>query len=329
MNMSRAVAIAAAADEPGVRRAYAAGLARGATNTQSTAEEERTYGTLRLLTLATLRLPDLFLYAHIVEVLAGDDDHPLPSVAVRAITTTAAGALRLAHRALETHARDVGMADPEVAAAGEALERTFIERTYDQLREWSSRRLTYPPRWRGAAFMSNSVAYLTAAELAAIMDSKRDLHPLHGPLGQGKAPGQRAPRPPLRTRAPAPAHCFGQLTTTPRRHQESDGRRRGRRAPASRGCLATVGIASRMVRVIGSSNHRCEQKRDGVLKVRSAARGPSWGHSTPPEQRRERAVVASPFTERSEVDRESRRQPAVSIARVRCHWERSPLDAAR
>jgi hypothetical protein len=109
MNMSRAVAIAATADEQGLSRAYAAGLARGATNTQCAAEEERTYGTLRLLTLATLRLPDLFLYAHIVEVLA-DDDHPVPSVAVRAITTTAAGALRLAHRALETHARDVGYA---------------------------------------------------------------------------------------------------------------------------------------------------------------------------------------------------------------------------
>jgi hypothetical protein len=52
-------------------------------------------------------MPDLFLYAHIVEVLAGDRD-PVPSVAVRAITTTAGGALRLAHRALETHARDVG-----------------------------------------------------------------------------------------------------------------------------------------------------------------------------------------------------------------------------
>ena len=107
MSMSRAVAIAAAADEPGLRRAYAAGLARGATNTQCTTEEERTYGTLRLLTLATLRLPDLFLYSHIVEALASDRD-PLPPVAVRAITTTAAGALRLAHRSLETHARDVG-----------------------------------------------------------------------------------------------------------------------------------------------------------------------------------------------------------------------------
>ena len=109
MNMSRAVAIAAAVDEPGLRRAYAAGIARGASNTQCSAEEERTYGTLRLLTLATLRLPDLFLYAHIVEVLAGDPDYDrVPPVAVRAIITPAAGALRLAHRALETHARGVG-----------------------------------------------------------------------------------------------------------------------------------------------------------------------------------------------------------------------------
>ena len=72
MDMNRAVAIAATADGAELRRAYAAGVARGATNTWCAAEEERTYGTLRLLTLAMLRLPDLFLYAHIVEVLAGD-----------------------------------------------------------------------------------------------------------------------------------------------------------------------------------------------------------------------------------------------------------------
>jgi hypothetical protein len=109
MNIGRAVAIAATADAPGLRRAYAAGIARGASNTHCSAEEERMYGTLRLLTLATLRLPDLFLYAHIVEVLAGDPDYGrVPAVAVRAIITSAAGALRLAHRALETHARDVG-----------------------------------------------------------------------------------------------------------------------------------------------------------------------------------------------------------------------------
>ena len=108
MNIGRAVAIAAAADEPGLRRAYAAGIARGASNTQCTAEEERTYGTLRLLTLATLRLPDLFLYAHIVEVLAGDRDRPRAAGRGARDHHAGRGALRLAHRALETHARDVG-----------------------------------------------------------------------------------------------------------------------------------------------------------------------------------------------------------------------------
>ena len=69
----------------------------------------------------------------------------------------------------ESNSFESSLADPEAAAAGEALERTFVERTYDQLREWWSRRLTYPAKWRRAAFMSNSVAYLTAAELTAIM----------------------------------------------------------------------------------------------------------------------------------------------------------------
>ena len=72
--------------------------------------------------------------------------------------------------ASESHSFDTGMADPEVAAAGEALERTFAERSYDRLREWWSRRLTYPAKWRRAAFMANSVTYLNAAELAEITD---------------------------------------------------------------------------------------------------------------------------------------------------------------
>ena len=48
------------------------------------------------------------------------------------------------------------------------MSRIFVERTYDQLREWWSRRLAYPAKWRRAAFMYNSVSYVTAAELAAI-----------------------------------------------------------------------------------------------------------------------------------------------------------------
>jgi DNA-binding transcriptional ArsR family regulator len=71
---------------------------------------------------------------------------------------------------------ETGLADPEVAAAGEALERTFAERAYDQLREWWVRRLTYPVKWRRAAFMSNSVLYLTASELTDIMDETHAMY---------------------------------------------------------------------------------------------------------------------------------------------------------
>jgi predicted ArsR family transcriptional regulator len=65
---------------------------------------------------------------------------------------------------------DTAMTDPETAAAGEALERTFLERTFNQMREWWSRRMTYPVKWRRAAFMSENFTYLTAAELREIME---------------------------------------------------------------------------------------------------------------------------------------------------------------
>ena len=84
-------------------------VAHGSRNTQCSAAEERAYGTLRLLTLSTLRLPDLFLYAHVLQVFDEDPDvERVPPVIVAAVRTIASGALRLAHRALETHARNVG-----------------------------------------------------------------------------------------------------------------------------------------------------------------------------------------------------------------------------
>jgi DNA-binding transcriptional ArsR family regulator len=69
-----------------------------------------------------------------------------------------------------TRSFDTGMTDPETATAGEALERTYLERIYEQMREWWSRRLTYPRKWRRAAFMTDRVTYLTAEELAAVME---------------------------------------------------------------------------------------------------------------------------------------------------------------
>ncbi len=70
-----------------------------------------------------------------------------------------------------SHSFETAMTDdPETAAAGEALERTFLTRTYDQMRDWWSRRLTYPVKWRRAAFVISTVRYLTPEELASIMN---------------------------------------------------------------------------------------------------------------------------------------------------------------
>jgi predicted ArsR family transcriptional regulator len=58
--------------------------------------------------------------------------------------------------------------DPEIEAAGEALESVFADRAYSQLRQWLARRSSYPLAWREAAFTSDSIAYVTAEEMAEI-----------------------------------------------------------------------------------------------------------------------------------------------------------------
>jgi len=63
-----------------------------------------------------------------------------------------------------------GIEDSEEPAAGEALERTYAERTYAELHEWWSRSATYARKWRRAAFMTDSVRYLTAEELSGMLD---------------------------------------------------------------------------------------------------------------------------------------------------------------
>jgi DNA-binding transcriptional ArsR family regulator len=65
---------------------------------------------------------------------------------------------------------ETDMTDPETAAAGEALERTILERAHTQIREWWTRRRAYPVKWQRAAFMTDTVRYLTAPELAAAME---------------------------------------------------------------------------------------------------------------------------------------------------------------
>lgn len=74
------------------------------------------------------------------------------------------------HAVSRSRSFDTGMTDPEQAAAGEALERTLLARTAEQLREWWALRLTYPEKWRRAAFVSDTVAYLTPEELREVME---------------------------------------------------------------------------------------------------------------------------------------------------------------
>ena len=105
MDINRAVALAATTRQAELRRVYAEAVARGANNTGCTAEVERAYGTLRLLTLALVRLPDLALCAHLLDMVDERENDPLVA---RATSDVAAGALRLANRALEVHGRDVG-----------------------------------------------------------------------------------------------------------------------------------------------------------------------------------------------------------------------------
>jgi DNA-binding transcriptional ArsR family regulator len=60
--------------------------------------------------------------------------------------------------------------DAESISAGEALERTFLNRAHEQMREWWSQRLAYPEQWRRAAFMTDTIKYLTPQELAGVLE---------------------------------------------------------------------------------------------------------------------------------------------------------------
>ena len=60
---------------------------------------------------------------------------------------------------------DTTAVDPEGSAAGEALEAAFQDRSYQRMREWWSARRSYTEKWRKAAYSSDAITYLTAAEL--------------------------------------------------------------------------------------------------------------------------------------------------------------------
>jgi hypothetical protein len=115
MNMHEAVIAAAAVSRSQVRGSYLRAVAGGVQNTHCSPAEERGYGALKLLALATLRLPDLVLYVHLMHVYHDDghehedeSDRGAADVVTRAVGDIAAGGLRLADRALERHGCELG-----------------------------------------------------------------------------------------------------------------------------------------------------------------------------------------------------------------------------
>jgi hypothetical protein len=107
-DIQRAMAVAASASAEEVEYAYWAAVAEGQANTRCDAVSERAYGPLRLLALAGLRTPELALHAQLLDLA---DLHQLDSLVLDAGCLTAAGTMRLLHRALEAHAAEVGYAD--------------------------------------------------------------------------------------------------------------------------------------------------------------------------------------------------------------------------
>ena len=96
----------AALDARRRRAMYGRAVAFGVANTHCRCERERQFGALRLLTLATLRLPDVALYGELLHSHAGEPR--ACCLVAQTLIGISLGAMRLAHRALEIHALELG-----------------------------------------------------------------------------------------------------------------------------------------------------------------------------------------------------------------------------
>lgn len=102
--LTRAVARAAGCGAGEIPAAYLAALSAGGENVGLSRAEELRLGPLGLLVLALVRMPDLFLYGHVLEACDLDPSFErLPAVVVARVRVLAGAALRLAFRALESH----------------------------------------------------------------------------------------------------------------------------------------------------------------------------------------------------------------------------------
>jgi len=69
---------------------------------------------------------------------------------------------------LQQHRFDEADPDAEVRLAGRAVSQVLFARESEALFEWQERAIGEPPEWRDAAFVAQSVGWLTADELAEV-----------------------------------------------------------------------------------------------------------------------------------------------------------------
>jgi DNA-binding transcriptional ArsR family regulator len=79
--------------------------------------------------------------------------------------------------------------NPEAVAAGDALVMQFIERAATMQREWLAIHHTYSQEWQDAAFLINSITYLTAQELADLSNEVSEIYArYHERVDNGQRP---------------------------------------------------------------------------------------------------------------------------------------------
>ncbi len=69
--------------------------------------------------------------------------------------------------------------NPEAFAAGDALLTQYIDRAVTMQRQWLAIHHTYSKEWQDAAFLSNSISYLTAEELAELSTEVSEVFARH------------------------------------------------------------------------------------------------------------------------------------------------------
>jgi DNA-binding transcriptional ArsR family regulator len=66
------------------------------------------------------------------------------------------------------HSFDLANDDPALDAAAQGLSRYVAQRSFDRRQTWEATSSSYPKAWRDAAFVFDSLTYLTAEELQSV-----------------------------------------------------------------------------------------------------------------------------------------------------------------